>query len=422
MKKWTLLIVLVMLLALSIVLCACDTGVGGNDKPQNNDQNQTNNDDGDQENKTPTIEEEHASLVAQLSNAGDNETLKTQCEIHSAQHEGCDILQSADYAKLAANIEKGKQASEHARLSSRLFSINAESSKSELTSLQSNCIAHSQTHDGCDLLETNLYANLLQRLADLEMQEKHNSLLTKLQQSDFEDSYSDLFATYCECIAHTTEHTGCSLMMSSTFSNFLKYMLYGRWEDAESGAFISYIYEYSDYNNTEGNTWYSTNLKSSRISGSSYYYYTDTDGATLIIGYQDKLTEEKTDNFFITFQENSLSVYNANNEKTYTLNAMADYEKVVKGNARKAYIYIAKNIFDFKYPASVKVTACAVEDDVVYATIQATNGFGGTNNTQYKIYVSSGQYIMTEYSFSKSTNVDLTELNQKLQSYVASGG
>ena len=50
------------------------------------------------------------------------------------------------------------------------------------------------------------------------------------------------------------------------------------------------------------------------------------------------------------------------------------------------------------------------------------HGFGGTNNTDYKLYEVNGKYYITEYSHNYSTNIDLTELNQKLQAYVSSGG
>ena len=128
--------------------------------------------------------------------------------------------------------------------------------------------------------------------------------------------------------------------------------------------------------------------------------------------------------FVISFNSNSLSVYNKNNGSTYQLTLDTSYDKVQKGNAKLAYIYIAKKIFSFKYPASVKVTVCHVdyETKTVYATIQATNGFGGTNNTDYKLYEVNGKYYITEYSHNYSTNIDLTELNQKLQAYVSSGG
>ena len=62
------------------------------------------------------------------------------------------------------------------------------------------------------------------------------------------------------------------------------------------------------------------------------------------------------------------------------------------------------------------------QEKAVYATIQATNGFGGTTNTAYKFYEINGQYYMEETSSDFPTNINITELNQKLQNYVSTGG
>ena len=99
------------------------------------------------------------------------------------------------------------------------------------------------------------------------------------------------------------------------------------------------------------------------------------------------------------------------------------YEKAQKGNAKTAYVYIAKQIFDYKVPDSVKVTQCYVDYDekIVYATIQASNSFGGTVSKEYKLYMIGNYYYMDEYSHNYSTNIDLDELNQKLQNYVSNG-
>jgi len=246
----------------------------------------------------------------------------------------------------------------------------------------------------------------------------HAQLVSKIDNANFELSYSELYSIYTEATNHKSEHN-CELDLINLIEN----MLYGEWKDANDN-YITYTYIYSDYNNTEGNTWYGTNLPTSKISGNTYYYYTDVKDDKLIIGYQDKLTEDKTDNFIIKFNENKITVQNEINNTTYELSMNKEYSKVQKGNAKLAYVYIAKKIFDFKYPESVKVTSCYVdyETKVVYATIQATNGFGGTNNTDYKLYEANGSYYITEYSHNYSTNIDLSELNQKLQAYVSTGG
>lgn len=246
----------------------------------------------------------------------------------------------------------------------------------------------------------------------------HAQLVDKIDNANFELSYAELYSIYTESVSHKAEHN-CELDLT----NLLENMLYGEWKDADDN-YITYTYAYQDYNNENGSTWYGTNLPTSKISGNTYYYYTEVKDDKLIIGYQDKITEDKTDNFVITFNENKISVLNKINSTTYELSMTEGYSKVQKGNAKLAYVYIAKNIFNFKYPGSVKVTSCYVdyETKVVYATIQATNGFGGTNNTDYMFFESNGNYHATEYDHNYSTNVDLSELNQKLQAYVSTGG
>lgn len=246
----------------------------------------------------------------------------------------------------------------------------------------------------------------------------HWEIEERIDNSDFKTSYSELYNIYESVIAHQNEHK-CYINIEPLLTN----MLYGKWEDSNDN-YISYTYKYENYNNTVGKTWYGTSLSTSKISGNTYYYYLEVDGTNLIIGYEDKLTEEKTANFVITFYEDHISVYNKNDQLTYRLELKNNYDKVQEGNARMAYIYIGKNIFDFKNPSSVKVTSCHVdyEEKVVYATIQANNSYGGTVTEDYIIYEIGGQYYMDESYNSYSTNIDLNELNQKLQHYVSTGG
>ena len=247
---------------------------------------------------------------------------------------------------------------------------------------------------------------------------QHGEIVTQISNSSYETSYSELFSLYTSAVNHKNQ---CSCDLD--FEELIKNMLYGEWKDSD-GTYITYTYVYTDYNNTTGSTWYGTNLATSKTSGNTYYYYTKVENNTLVIGYQDKLTEDKTDNFVISFAENSISVDSLVDNKTYTLSMNTSYSKARKGNAKLAYVYIAKQVFKFKNPSSVKITSCYVDydDKVVYATVQASNNLGGTVTTEYKLYEVAGSYYMTEYSYNYSTNINLTELNQKLKSYVASGG
>lgn len=245
----------------------------------------------------------------------------------------------------------------------------------------------------------------------------HNELAEKIADISVETAYADLFDIYGEVIAHKNDF-GCDIDIEP----LLETMLYGRWE-TENGKYVSYTYVYEDYNNTVGGTWYATNLPTSKVSGSSYYYYIYVTGNNLIVGYEDKITEERTDNFEITFREDGISLYNMVDGQTYELKSNTTYDKVQKDNAKLAYIYIAKNISEFLYPASVKVTQCYVdyETKIVYATIQANNMNGVPLTYEYKLYKLGDEYRITEYAHSYSTNIDISELNSKLQAYVSNG-
>lgn len=244
----------------------------------------------------------------------------------------------------------------------------------------------------------------------------HDAITTEILNASYETQYSELYSLYLTATNHKAEN-GCNIDAYTEL--LLKYMLYGKWSDAD-GNYITYTYIYEDYGNTSGTTWYGTNLPTSKVSGNTYYYYTKIENGKLVIGYEDKITEEKTDNFVITFGEHTITVANKIYNSTYVLSLNDNYDKVQKGNARLAYIYIAKKIFTFKNPSSVEVTACHVdyETRTVYATIRATNSYGGIVSEDYKLYESGGKYYITEYEHNYSTNIDLDELNEKLQAYV----
>ena len=244
----------------------------------------------------------------------------------------------------------------------------------------------------------------------------HEGLKVDIAKINKETAYSDIYSVYEKAVNHREEYK-CGL----DIDNLLLNMLYGRWEDS-NGNYISYIFYYQNYDNTEGNTWYGTNLKTSKTFGNTYYYFTETKKEKLIIGYQDKLTDEKTENFIITFKENSILVESYVDNEFYEMN-LCDNNKIVKGNAKMAYVYIGKKIFSFKAPNSVQITKCHVDavEEIVYFTAQASNSFGGSIETEYKIYKIGDYYFIEEYANRYSTNVDLDELNRKLQEYVAKG-
>ena len=248
----------------------------------------------------------------------------------------------------------------------------------------------------------------------------HTDLESSISNASYETPYSELYSLCMTAADHKAEYN-CDLSIEQLFEK----LLCGEWKD-ENGNFISFTYIYSNYDNTVGQAWYSTNLQTSKISGNTYYYYTELQGNKMVIGYQDRITEEKTENFVITFQTSAISVFSKVEDKTYELSLNTSYDKVQRGNAKLAYIYLAKNVFSFKNPSSVQVTSCYVdyETKIIYVTIQAQNSYGAANNEEYKLYESGGSYYITEYShdYEHTTNIDLEELNQKLQAFVSTGG
>ncbi len=249
--------------------------------------------------------------------------------------------------------------------------------------------------------------------------EKHTDLINEIKNFNMESDYAKMYECYKKIVDHY-KRSDCAIVSDSYYKNLLESMLYGKWTDSK-GNYLDYTYIYENYSNTEGDTWYGTNIPNSKKDG-QYYYYTDFDKELLVIGYQDAATEEKKDNFRISFSENSLTLKNLINSKTYTLNRVKDYEKVVKGSAKLAYDYLAKKILDFKSPKTVKVTQCMVDNEkkYVYAVIEGENTYGGNTKTLYRLYEKNGSIRMEEITYqSVSTNIDVDELNQKLKTYLS---
>ena len=247
------------------------------------------------------------------------------------------------------------------------------------------------------------------------------ALIGRISSFNRESDYSEMYNEYKAIVEHSKEHN-CDILSSYRFLELLEFMLYGTWKD-ESDNTLSYRYIYEDYANTRGSTWLSTTLPSSQKSNNTYYYYTDCRDEKIIIGYKDKITAEKTDNYAISYEQSSICVENLNNGIFYNLVLDNTIAKIEKGNAKLAYIYIAKNIYGFKNPNSVEVTQCYVEyrTKTVYATIQGMNTYGGTIQTKYKLWKreSTDSYYITENNHSYQTrNIDIDELNKKLKYYI----
>ena len=245
---------------------------------------------------------------------------------------------------------------------------------------------------------------------------QHSELSELITNLNREAPYAEKFTLYNSVIAHIAQHS-CSLDIEP----LLRKMLLGGWKDAQDN-YIEYTYVYEDYSNLVGDYWFSTNLPSSKKTGNTYYYYSNVSGNGLSIGYGDKITKAETENYLIFFVANGINVYCKINNKNYTMQINNSVTKVEKGNAKLAYECIAKKIDLFKNPSSVVVSQCYVdhEEKIVYATIQGTNGFGGTVTNKYKLYELSGYYFIDEIEHGYvNTNIDLEELNKKLMAYVS---
>lgn len=251
---------------------------------------------------------------------------------------------------------------------------------------------------------------------------EHTSLEDKIHNAEYGDSYADLFSLYTKVMEHQKKYN-CQMTRyfpEENIGRFVEDKLFlGKWVD-DDGKSLWRTYAYEDYENTYGSVWFGHDLPSSEVSGNDYYYYTEFKDGKLVIGYEDTITREKTDNFVITFEKDHISVENLIDKKTYVMQQDPDFAKVEKGNAQYAYYCLAKNINYFKNPSAVRVTGCHVDYDehVVYAVIESTNSYGGIVSADYKLYESEGRYYIEEYNHNYSTNIDLEELNTKLATLV----
>lgn len=249
------------------------------------------------------------------------------------------------------------------------------------------------------------------------------TLIEKISSFNEESDYSEMYEEYKIIVEHSKEHN-CDILSSYYFKDMLEYMLYGTWKD-EKGNIFSYTYVCENYYNTRASSWLHTNLPSSKKADNIYYYYIGYRKEKIVIGYKDQITEAKTDNYVISYNQSSILVQNLNNNTFYNLSLDATVEKIQRGNAKLAYIYIAKNIYKFKNPGSVTVSQCYVEYSTkkVYVTIQAMNSFGGVIKTKYALWkndTTDSYYIIEDQHSYNYSNVDLNELNSKLKNHINS--
>lgn len=254
-----------------------------------------------------------------------------------------------------------------------------------------------------------------QNTTETPLQKEHKEIGTRLENINYDDTYSELYSVFSDAIAHRKE-CGCEPIFKTLFN----YMLLGEWKD-ESGAYIKFTYVFTDYNDKNGTPWYSTNLQTSKEADKNYYYYFDYKNDNLIIGYTDVASGEKTENFVLTFNENAISLESKIENKTYTLLGNFEYEKVVKGKAKLAYEHIIGVISTFEAPEKIVITNCYVHypNNHVLVTIEYENSSGTKVSEQYELTVSNGQYQKNVFPYLASSNVDIDELNQLIKDFLA---
>ena len=202
--------------------------------------------------------------------------------------------------------------------------------------------------------------------------------------------------------------------------DLMELMLLGYWGQGE--IYIKNYCYYNDYNNTNLVSSLGIGIPTSKESGQSYYYYKESTDEGLVIGYESIITEDQTDNFLINFKENEITVFSYVENKTYNMKRSTTYTPpALKDNAKNAYIYLANVISNFYDPRSVVVNQCEYNAlaESCYVSISAANRVGGTLAKTYWIDKFNGSYTIHEWPYGvDSSNVDINELNQKLQEYI----
>lgn len=235
---------------------------------------------------------------------------------------------------------------------------------------------------------------------------------------DESSSYADLWHCYNSIEQYANYQKDTTL--TQIRRDLMEMMLFGRWEGTGDEVIKLEGY-YDDYNNTNLRTTLTVDLPTSKKSGQSYYYYTESTDEGLIIGYKNKITEDKTDNFLINFKENEIIVFSYITNATYNMIRSSTYNRPIrKDNAKNAYIYIANIIDDFYDPRSVVINQCQYNASLesCYFSVSAANRVGGTVRNSYYIIKFDGSYSMNEWPYDITSNVNIKELNQKLQEYV----
>ncbi len=197
----------------------------------------------------------------------------------------------------------------------------------------------------------------------------------------------------------------------------LEELKYGNWVFDNSS--IKFTKQFTDFENTKSTTILNRrNLSDSRVSGRQYYYYTEYKEGKLYVGFQDVITEIKTDNYEISFIKEGMKLTNLIDNSTNVFEFDENSQVQIRDNAKKAYESIASVINQFNNPRSVVILRAYVVDDVVNIYVSARNSFGGEILNYYRVTKLGSNYLLRESTSFSINNIDLDELNSKLKVFV----
>lgn len=248
---------------------------------------------------------------------------------------------------------------------------------------------------------------------------ERNEILSVGKQIDYSSDYTDVIDCYQRIEAYPQYEEDAEL--AKLRRDLMKYLIRGQWKAMDGNIVVVDMFYY-DYNNTELRTVFGTSYASSQLPGQPYSYYDEATDDGYIIGYMNSVTEEKTDNYLISFDGDSIRFYSYVTEETYTLFRDTEYTAPsVTDNAKNAYLYIASVISNFYNPNTVEIKWCYFDSitGICYFNCSAANRVGGTLSETYAVIQNDGKFYSKEstkeYSYS---NVWVDELNHMIQSYI----
>jgi hypothetical protein len=247
---------------------------------------------------------------------------------------------------------------------------------------------------------------------------EHDELYDFLKYQRNSPSYSLLFAKHDQLIKHVSNHDDCSFYLQ----DYYLLLLLGTWKD-DNGKYIRLYRNYTDYDNTQFQVHFNTNLSTSNTSGNQYFFYFDaTHNQKMIIGYQNKKTEQKIENFRVSFYSDHILLYSFIENKTYTLIKDTNDTGMEKGNSKRAYNWISSFVTHISSTdanlLTFKVEWCYVTDISIYCSLSWEDGNGTLVQKKYRFYAEGETLMYETTSYSYDSNINVRELNDMLQYYI----